>query len=221
MAKANQAYDDNVFINCPFDKKYKPIFDAIVFAIHDAGFCARCSLEAIDSGDNRLRKIISVISECRYGIHDISRIEISRNTKLPRFNMPFECGLFWGCLEFGVKKHKEKRVLVLDSQAYRYQSSLSDIAGQDIQVHKNNPRIAIDKVRSWLNARSGRTTIPGGKAIWDHYVLFQKELTPMLRSAGITRAELNTPEYYPDYVTFVVEWLREREAKAAEIKGEY
>ena len=93
---------------------------------------------------------------------------------------------------------------------------MSDIAGQDIQAHKNNPRIAIDKVRSWLNARSGRTTIPGGKAIWDHYVLFQKELTSILKREGITRTELETPEYYPDYVTFLIAWLREREAKATE-----
>lgn len=216
MAKTGQLYDDNVFINCPFDKLYKPIFDAIIFAIHDAGFVARCSLEVIDSGQTRLRKLLSIIAECKYGIHDISRTEVGRVTKVPRFNMPFECGLFWGCLEYGDGKHRKKRLLVLDSREYMYQTFLSDIAGQDIQVHKNDPQIAMDKVRSWLNANSGRTTIPGGKAIWDHYVLFQKELTPMLRQAGITRSELNRPEYYPDYVTFVVEWLREREAKAAE-----
>jgi hypothetical protein len=214
MVKSPSLYEDNVFINCPFDNQYKPIFNAIVFTIHDAGFVARCSLEVIDSGQTRLKKILSIIAECKYGIHDISRTEIGSKVKLPRFNMPFECGLFWGCFEYGEKKHKSKRILVLDSEEYRYRASLSDIAGQDIQIHNNNARIAVDKVRSWLNAGSGRTTIPGGKAIWDHYVLFQNELTPMLKRAGITRAELETPAYYPDYVTFVVEWLREREAKA-------
>ncbi len=216
MANSTSSYDDNVFINCPFDKQYKPIFNALVFAIHDAGFVARCSLEAIDSGQNRLAKIISIIAECKYGIHDISRTETSGKTRLPRFNMPFECGLFWGCFEYGKKRDETKRILVLDSEEYRYRASLSDIAGQDIQVHQNKPRMAIDKVRSWLNADSGRTTIPGGKAIWEHYVLFQRELAPMLKSAGITRAEIESPEYYPDYVTFVVEWLTEQEAQAAE-----
>ncbi len=205
---------DNVFINCPFDRRYKPILNAIVFAIHDAGFVARCSLEVIDSGPTRLATIISIISECPYGIHDISRTETAGKSKLPRFNMPFECGLFWGCLRYGEKEHSKKRILVLDSEEYRYQKSISDISGQDIKAHSNNPRIAIDKVRSWLNAGSKRTTIPGGKAIWDHYVLFQKELTPILKRAGITRSELNTPEYYRDYCNFIVEWLREREAKA-------
>jgi len=214
MAKT-PSYEDNVFINCPFDKQYKPILNAIVFAIHDAGFCARCSLEVIDSGQTRLARLISIIAECKYGIHDISRTESSGKTKLPRFNMPFECGLFWGCFKYGEKR---KRILVLDREEYRYRATLSDIAGQDIKVHKNDPRIAIDKVRSWLNAGSGRKTIPGGKAIWDHYVLFQKELSPMLKTSGITRAELDTPEYYPDYVAFVVNWLTEREAKATDKK---
>ena len=214
MPKQASSYNDNVFINCPFDKSYKSIFNAIVFAIHDAGFIARCGLEAIDSGQTRLAKLISIIEECKYGIHDISRTEIGGKAKLPRFNMPFECGLFWGCFEYGGVKHKSKRILVLDSKEYRYRASLSDIAGQDIQIHQNDPRIAINKVRSWLNAGSGRTTIPGGQAIWKHYDLFKKELTPMLKRAGITRTELETPEYYPDYVSFVVEWLIEREKKA-------
>ena len=215
MSQSSSSLKDNVFINCPFDTRYKPIFNAIVFAIHDAGFVARCSLEVVDSGPTRLATILSIIAECAYGIHDISRTETAGKSKLPRFNMPFECGLFWGCFNYGEEKHRRKRILVLDSEPYRYQESLSDLSGQDIKAHNNDPRIAIDKVRSWLNAGSNRTTIPGGKAIWDHYVLFQKELTPILRRAGITRGELNTPEYYPDYVTFIVAWLKAREAKAA------
>ena len=211
MPETAQSYNDNVFINCPFDKQYKSIFNAIVFAIHDAGFIARCSLEIIDSGQTRLEKIVSIIAECKYGIHDISRTEISRKAKLPRFNMPFECGLFWGSSKYG---GKDKRILVLDSEEYRYRASLSDIAGQDIQVHNNDPRTAIDKVRSWLNVGSGRKTIPGGKVIWNHYTLFQKELPFMLKSEGLTRVELDSPEYYPDYINFVVNWLKEREAKA-------
>ena len=212
MSELNSSSKDNVFINCPFDRKYKPIFNAIVFTIHDAGFVARSSLEVVDSGPTRLTTILSIIAECTYGIHDISRTEVGGKTKLPRFNMPFECGLFWGSFSYGGESHKRKRILVLDSKDYRYRASISDIAGQDIKAHGNNPRIAIDKVRSWLSAGSKRKTIPGGTAIWNHYLLFQRELTPILKRAGITRRELNTPEYYPDYVNFIVSWLREREA---------
>jgi hypothetical protein len=43
MALVSASYKENVFINCPFDADYKPIFDALVFVIHDAGFVARCA----------------------------------------------------------------------------------------------------------------------------------------------------------------------------------
>lgn len=117
-------------------------------------------------------------------------------------------------MEFGEGKQKEKRLLVLDSEDFRYRASMSDIAGQDPQVHNNDPRVAVDKVRGWLNSKSGRTTIPGGKAIWDHYELFQKELPLIAKGAGITRMELNKPEYFPDYVSFATKWLSERESRA-------
>ncbi len=42
-------YMDSVFINCPFDQKYQPIFDAIVFAICDCGFSLQCAREEKDN----------------------------------------------------------------------------------------------------------------------------------------------------------------------------
>jgi hypothetical protein len=41
-------YDDRVFINVPFDRRYKKLFDALVFAVHDCGFVAHCALESDD-----------------------------------------------------------------------------------------------------------------------------------------------------------------------------
>ena len=87
-------YQNNVFINCPFDNQYKPLFDALVFAVHDAGFVAGSTLEVSDATQNRYDKILRIISECRYGVHDISRTESDTATSLPRFNMPFELGLW-------------------------------------------------------------------------------------------------------------------------------
>ena len=69
-------YNDNVFINCPFDPAYKPLFDATVFAVHDCGFIPRCALEEDDASQVRIEKIYEIIADCRYGIHDISRIEL-------------------------------------------------------------------------------------------------------------------------------------------------
>src|SRR6266496_5132041 len=41
----------SVFINCPFDKQYQPIFDATVFCVVACGFEPRCTLELTDAGE--------------------------------------------------------------------------------------------------------------------------------------------------------------------------
>ena len=38
----------SVFINCPFDPDFQPIFDAVVFAVLRSGFTPRCALETDD-----------------------------------------------------------------------------------------------------------------------------------------------------------------------------
>ena len=88
----------DVFINCPFDDAYKPIFQAIIFAVCDLGFVARCSLELDDASVARLDKIMGIVGQCSYGIHDISSVNLSAGTNLPRFNMPLELGVFLACL---------------------------------------------------------------------------------------------------------------------------
>lgn len=121
MAKPTPAkqYSQNVFINCPFDKEYSSLFDAIVFAVHDMGFRPRCALEARNAGQFRLEKILEIISQCKYSIHDLSRTELDPENRLPRFNMPFELGLDLGCKKFGSAAHREKVCLILDAKPLR------------------------------------------------------------------------------------------------------
>ncbi len=114
-------YSDNVFINCPFDEDYKPFLDAIVFTVYDCGFIVRCALEEDDASQVRIDKIYSIIEDCKYGIHDISRTELDRTSNLPRFNMPFELGVFLGTKKFGSEEQKRKKCLILDKEQYRYQ----------------------------------------------------------------------------------------------------
>lgn len=91
----------HVFINCPFDRAYRPLLRALLFAIHDCGFRARSALEVEDSGEVRVQKIIRIIKESPLGIHDISRVELDPSSNLPRFNMPLELGLFMGAKVYG------------------------------------------------------------------------------------------------------------------------
>ena len=87
-----------------------PCLNAIVFAVHDCGFMARCALEEEDTSQVRIDKIYAIIADCRYGIHDISRTELDEVSGLPRFNMPLELGIFLGAKKFGVKEQKKKKL---------------------------------------------------------------------------------------------------------------
>ena len=196
-------YTDNVFINCPFDSAYKPLFDAIVFAVHDCGFMARCALEEEDTSQVRIDKIYNIIADCRYGIHDISRTELDGISGLPRFNMPLELGIFLGAKKFGIKEQKRKNCLVLDRAPYRYQQFISDIAGQDIQVHNNSPEAVVKAVRNWLRATSRRETLPSGNIIWERYQSFRSDLPQMAQDFQLEVNDL----IFNDYVWVLGKWL--------------
>ncbi len=202
MASIN--YTRNVFINFPFDPEYLELRNAIVFVIFHCEFIPRCALEEDDSGVVRFEKIQNIISECKFGIHDISRTQPDENTRLPRFNMPLELGVFLGAKRFGHEKHKDKKCLILDEEKYRYQSFISDIAGHEIHAHSNDPEKAIKHVRNWLNTASGRKTIPGGRKILGRYRLFKTDLPEMCQSESIELDELT----YNDYTNFIELWLK-------------
>lgn len=202
-------YSERVFINCPFDKKYRPMFDALVFVVHDCGFIARSALQIDDAGVNRLAKILKLIGECKYGIHDLSRTELN-TSGLPRFNMPLELGLFLGCREFGDARQPTKNAMVMDSDQYRYRNFISDIAGHDIVAHGNKLGQAIASVRNWLNATREGKSMPGGKAIHKRFLRFQHDLPILCKRVSLTVAELT----FTDYSNFVAEWLREIESRS-------
>lgn len=199
------AYEDSVFINVPFDRKYARLFDAIVFAVHDCGFIARSALEAEDSGQARVEKILNIIEQSKLGIHDISRAGIDRNTKLARFNMPLELGFFLGAKRYGSERDREKRCLILDRERYRYRSFCSDIAGQDIRAHNDQPEDAIRAVRDWLSSHRGPILIPGGRAVSERYHLFRAQLPGQAGDAKLDHRELT----FGDYTQLIVGWLAE------------
>lgn len=166
----------DVFINCPFDPAYRVMFRAIVFAIIRSGFRARCALEVDDASQNRWVSISDIVDQCRYGIHDISRTELDGDPPLPRFNMPLELGLFLGAKRFGNEIQKRKRCLVMDTERYRYQRFISDLAGQDIHGHDSDPTVCIENVATWLRVQSRSTTVPGGRAMAREFIAFEDEL---------------------------------------------
>lgn len=120
--------------------------------------------------------------------------------------MPLELGVFLGAKRYGPSLQRGKACLILDSERFRYQQFLSDISGQDIRAHHNDPRSVIRVVRNWLQSQSGRRSFPGGAAIWADYVLFQEELPKLLVALRLVPEELT----FLDYTTVVAAWLRDR-----------
>ena len=118
-----KSYNNCVFINCPFDEEFRDILYAIIYTVYRCGFIPRSALEEDNALDNRLSKIENLIQECKFGIHDLSRTEVN-SYLLPRFNMPFEAGIFFGAKKFGNKQQKTKVALVLERQKHLYQQLL-------------------------------------------------------------------------------------------------
>ena len=161
----------SVFINCPFDPDYKPLLRAACFAILTCDYIPRCALDYSDSGVVRFTEIVKIITECDLSIHDISRVELDASSRLPRFNMPLELGADLGLRLAGPPLQRRRKTLILDADAHRYDKTLSDISGMDIEAHGNDVRSVIRAVRDWLNANRphGVPPLPGGAAVNDDY----------------------------------------------------
>jgi hypothetical protein len=198
-------YKYSVFLNVPFDRAYRPLFEAAVFAIFDCGFEARCALEDDDASRVRVDKIYDLISESKYGIHDISRVTLDHAHHLPRFNMPLELGLWLGAKRFGSKRDKQKRALILDKLPYRYQIFCSDIAGQDATSHNNDTATVIRRIRDWLRNSPDYKNVafPSADTLIARYYRFRAQLPPLCRVRGLNFRSLE----FNDYATIVAGWL--------------
>ena len=186
-----RTYENSVFINCPFDSEYWPLFEAIVFAVYDCGFFPRCALEVDDSSQVRIEKITSMIRASRLSIHDISRIEVDGDPPLPRFNMPLELGIFMGAKAFGSGEQKKKAGIVLDTEPYRYQRYISDIAGQDIRAHHGRTTQVIRHVRNFLSSHvASPTVLPGPDKIMERYGSFRTRLPTICASLHLDSSSL-------------------------------
>ncbi len=173
-----KSYDNSVFVNCPFDDGYKELLYAIVYTIYKCGFSPRSALEEDNALVNRLAKIEDIIEQCKFGIHDLSRTETNKQN-LPRFNMPFELGIFFGARRFGGEVQKSKVALILERERYLYQQYISDLNGIDTKAHHNQPEKAIKIVRDWLQSASN-SKIDGHVKIITEYKNFIENLMPII-----------------------------------------
>lgn len=197
-------FETNVFINCPFDKDYAPLLRTLSFTLLYLDLEPKLS-QTLSSSTIRINQIKQHIRNCKFSIHDLSRSKPLKKGDLPRFNMPYELGLDIGASEYGGKTLKAKKTLILETERYHYQKVLSDISGQDIENHKDDPLTLNSKVRNWLSANKPGIIIPGQGQIWIAFNQFSADLNTTL-SATYTAKDI---EEMPigDYIKFAKDWI--------------
>lgn len=199
------AFDSNVFINCPFDNEFRPLLKALVFELIYLGFTPKLS-QTISSSSIRINEIKKLITDCKFSIHDLSRSKAMAAGELPRFNMPYELGLDIGAHEYGTAKLKRKRILILETERYQYQKVISDIAGQDIENHNNDPKTLVTKVRNWFSANFPNKTIVGQSEIWIAYNQFIDDLESNLSPKYSKKEIADMP--MGDIIKFARIWVK-------------
>jgi hypothetical protein len=197
----------DVFINCPFDSDYEPLFEALVFAVVAAGYKARCALEDNDGANIRFDKLRRLIEASPRTIHDLSRTEVGTND-LPRFNMPFELGLAMGAKYFGGRKARKNSALIMVRQQYSLSAYLSDLAGTDPHPHGGKPTNVIGIVTRYLKRTPEGKMLPGEQFTVDLFAQFKKRLPDMAGMENRRPDEVAPFHDYTAFVTMVDEFLK-------------
>jgi len=142
----------DIFINCPLDKDYiNDLLKPILYIIVQNDFNPRLALEISDSSQFRLNKIIQIIKECKYSIHDLSKVKSIKKGEFARMNMPFELGIDYGIKNMNDEDLSKKQFLILEAVKYDYMKALSDINGLDIKVHENKTINIFECLYAWIS----------------------------------------------------------------------
>ena len=198
-----------VFVNCPFDNDFFPLLKCLLFALLYIDLQPQIS-ETSDSGEARLHKIKDLMMASRYSIHDLSRVEAVRAGDLPRFNMPFECGIDFGLKLCGRDDFHEKKFLILETERYRYQRFISDISGNDIKAHRDDPEQIIKVVRDWFKLSAPDT--PRHREIWLAYNEFEFDYESILTGEGYNPKDIEAVTF-SDVIEFMSNWIEDYKAK--------
>ena len=199
------SFASSAFVNCPFDREYDHILQAILFCLIRFGLNPRIATERSDSAEPRVQKILQLIKSCRYSIHDLSRCQARHAGEHYRLNMPFELGVDFGCRHYGSKPLKDKVLLILEEKPYRYQATISDLAGCDIKAHRGDYAIAVRKLRNWLIDQGGFERV-GAAQILAEYEDFQEWHYDRELAAGSSEEDIQ--DYSTaDLMRAMFEWL--------------
>ncbi len=168
----------SVFLNVPYDPGFENLLLAYIAAISAFGFTPRATLE-IPFGQRRLDRILTLIQQSQYSIHDLSRVKLDRKPPAtPRFNMPFELGITVA-LEKTV--HRNHAWVVCESMRRRISKSLSDLDGTDAYIHDGTIKGVF---REMSNAFVGSSRQPTVTEMMQIYRVLRTQFDSILKKAG-------------------------------------
>lgn len=199
-------FTKNVFINCPFDEKYRVLLKPLLFTIKYCSLNPRIASERMDSSEVRIDKIQAIIEACKYSIHDLSRIKATEKGEFYRLNIALEIGLDMGCKLYNPDpKYKTKQSLILEGEKFSYQKALSDLSGSDVRCHHDEPEQLVEEVRAWL-ASFVEWDLPGPNTIWYEYNAFNMDLFTEFTANGFKQDQIEQLNM-PEYLRYLNQWI--------------
>ncbi len=172
MTKPNKS----VFLNIPYDLQFTQQYFAYITAVSAMSLVPKATLGI--AGSRRLDRIASLIENCAYSIHDLSRVQLDRNApRTPRFNMPFELGLAvaWA------QAHPQHKWFVFESTRRRLNKSLSDLDGTDPYIHGGTVRGVMREVCNAFVSPVKQPTVP---QMMKMYRELRRDARRILKNAG-------------------------------------
>jgi hypothetical protein len=172
------ASTESVFLNIPYASAFENLYLAYIAGASAFGLKPRAALE-IPSSERRLDRILDLIQECSYSIHDMSRVPMDRKPPAtPRFNMPFELGLAVALQRVAGPGHAW---LVCETMRFRLKKSLTELDGTDHYVHDGTIR---GLFRELGNAFVRRQNQPTVDEMMDVYRVLRLRFKSVLHNAG-------------------------------------
>jgi len=147
-------YERSVFINCPYDVEFAPLFHAIVLTVAARGFTPRSALETGGTADPRIVRIVKGLMSSKYSIHDLSRFQGEGVENLSRFNMPLELGMALAIRFMKDGTSTEHNWLALLPAGVEHQKFVSDLVGYDMRDHDSQAPTVIKRVAGWLTEQA-------------------------------------------------------------------
>ena len=167
----------SVFLNIPYDSAFENLYLAYIASLSAFGLVPRATLE-IPTSQRRLDRILKLIQQCAFSIHDLSRVQLdAKAPRVPRFNMPFELGL---AVAQNAGNRRETWY-VCETVQYRTSKSLSDLNGTDVRIHGGTVRGVFGALADIFVRR---TRQPSVQEMYRIYLVLRRNLPKIMRQAG-------------------------------------